>query len=546
MLARWLLVALALISSSALIAQDMVPSTITVRVGSTADALVKSFLFRNCGSNGPVASVALHGSRLVVRGNAEGRTEVICSFLWSRYNTVATIGYVEVRPNLLPLPCPPEVVVKPRDVEVVFGTTVTMSAIATARDSTFVQWYWGRTGDTSNPVEGAVAPSLEFRPTTEGVFNFWPRVTSACGTTDGATVTIRSKPCLPPSITRQPRDVEQHPGGTVTLSIEDSGGGWYLYQWFRGESGDASAPLSVSSRKSIEVRASGYHDRYWVRVSDACGRADSRAASVSPLTRSRPTDSLRPVLPSNGILFIGAHPDDEVLVAPLLGEVCAEGQGKCTILIATRGERGLCELPGGCARSELAAIRTEEEMRSASLLDATLSAGELPDGSAATPEEVLRIWSELLGGRDQLVQRLIREIVVSGADSIITFDPRHGSTCHPDHRAIGRLAADAVAAMGSAAPRTYFLTTRANQTSGLDGSESVQLTHVDQEGEREFRYDAELRWHYVVDVAQIHRSQFSPATVGALSRVPPEDRVVGLIQLQAVRSLSEPDLCRVP
>jgi LmbE family N-acetylglucosaminyl deacetylase len=421
-----------------------------------------------------------------------------------------------------------------------------MRAIATSAEVTSVQWYRGRTGDTSSPVVGAVLPNLDFLPTTAGEFHFWPRVTSRCGTTDGASVTIRSKPCLPPSITGQPPDIDAHPGASAVLFIDHTGSEPFTYQWFRGEPGDISAPLPSSNRKSIQVRNDGSRERYWVRVMDSCGSADSRAAAVAPLTRSRPTDSLRPLLPSNGILWIAAHPDDEILVAPLLAEVCAEGGGKCTILIATRGEKGICELPGGCARSELAAIRTEEEMRSASLLDATLSAGELPDGSASTPEEVLRIWSELLGGRDQLVQRLIREIVVSGADSIITFDPRHGSTCHPDHRAIGRLAADAVAAMGSAAPRTYFLTTRANQTSGLDGSESVQLTQVDQEGEREFRYDAELRWHYVVDVAQIHRSQFSPATVGALSRVPPEDRVVGLIQLQVVRSLSEPDLCRVP
>ena len=129
-------------------------------------------------ADGSIALVALQGSRVVVRGVAEGRAEITCGLVWSRFNTTATIGYVEVRPNLLPLPCPPQVLVTPGDIEVAFGTRVTMSAVATAETNTHVQWYWGRTGDTSNAVVGAVTPGLEFRPTTEGVFDFWPRVTS--------------------------------------------------------------------------------------------------------------------------------------------------------------------------------------------------------------------------------------------------------------------------------------------------------------------------------------------------------------------------------
>src|SRR5207245_4758247 len=42
--------------------------------------------------------------------------------------------------------------------------------------------------------------------------------------------------------------------------------------------------------------------------------------------------------PPQRILWIGAHPDDEGLVAPLLGRSCIDETDRCSLLLMTRAE----------------------------------------------------------------------------------------------------------------------------------------------------------------------------------------------------------------
>src|SRR2546422_4479037 len=60
--------------------------------------------------------------------------------------------------------------------------------------------------------------------------------------------------------------------------------------------------------------------------------------------------------PAARILWIGAHPDDETLVAPILGPACARQNAVCTLLVFTRGERGGCAIPSGCG-PDLGSVR---------------------------------------------------------------------------------------------------------------------------------------------------------------------------------------------
>src|SRR5213080_4843714 len=76
--------------------------------------------------------------------------------------------------------------------------------------------------------------------------------------------------------------------------------------------------------------------------------------------------------PPERILWIGAHPDDEALVAPLLGRACIENGADCSLLVMTRGERGDCLFPGGCG-GDLAAVRSAEMSRAALLFRARLT-----------------------------------------------------------------------------------------------------------------------------------------------------------------------------
>src|SRR5213080_1305083 len=72
------------------------------------------------------------------------------------------------------------------------------------------------------------------------------------------------------------------------------------------------------------------------------------------------------------ILWIGAHPDDEALIAPILGQSGTAAPDLCSLLILTRGERGDCVLPGGCG-SDLGSVRAAEMAQSADFFHARLT-----------------------------------------------------------------------------------------------------------------------------------------------------------------------------
>jgi hypothetical protein len=56
------------------------------------------------------------------------------------------------------------------------------------------------------------------------------------------------------------------------------------------------------------------------------------------------------ILPAGHILFIGAHPDDEVVAAPLLGALCADAAATCSFLVLTKGEGGAPAANWRCLR----------------------------------------------------------------------------------------------------------------------------------------------------------------------------------------------------
>ena len=72
--------------------------------------------------------------------------------------------------------------------------------------------------------------------------------------------------------------------------------------------------------------------------------------AASPATLDPfPTATSPPLFPgARSVLWVGAHPDDEVLLAPVLAKLCLLERLDCHLLVLTRGEAGICLLPGGC------------------------------------------------------------------------------------------------------------------------------------------------------------------------------------------------------
>ena len=160
-----------------------------------------------------------------------------------------------------------------------------------------------------------------------------------------------------------------------------------------------------------------------------------------------------PFAGTKSILWFAAHPDDEVVVAPLLASLCRDRSLRCTLIVLTRGEKGDCLLTGGC-QPDVATVRSGEMGRASEFFGANLvllnfsDGGGLPDGSA--PE-----WDARAGGHDQLVASIASLIESFEPDVVLTFDPRHGTTCHNDHRAAGKLAKEALSKTSGSAVLSF-------------------------------------------------------------------------------------------
>jgi LmbE family N-acetylglucosaminyl deacetylase len=197
------------------------------------------------------------------------------------------------------------------------------------------------------------------------------------------------------------------------------------------------------------------------------------------------------------VMWIGAHPDDEILLSPLFGQLCVENGADCSMLVMTRGERGVCLLPGGCG--DLGALRGAEMQSAAAALHARLLQWSFAD----VMTDVDATWSAEAGGRGELLARIAGAVAAERPDVVYTFDPAHGSTGHPAHRAIAQLVLDAIGT-----PRVRFVETAV--TGFTFSAANAEATEI----------DATAGWHYLVDDARIHASQFSDADVAALANAP--------------------------
>lgn len=247
------------------------------------------------------------------------------------------------------------------------------------------------------------------------------------------------------------------------------------------------------------------------------------AALVATRGRSAQLHS-PPTFPgASSLLWVGAHPDDETIAAPLLGRLCVEEGLTCTFLVMTRGEAGQCRLSSGC-HPDLGSVRAAEMRRSARLFGAQLTQWSLPDGGARAG------WATASGGVQALVGQVSSLIHAVNPDIVLTFDPRHGSTCHPDHRAAADLVLEAIRQLPRR-PTVYLLeTVVAGSTSPFSITYSAGATVS--EGTFGFDGNGIVRavrspaWQFTVWAAQAHPSQFTPIAVRGLAKLPSDQRVV--------------------
>ena len=114
------------------------------------------------------------------------------------------------------------------------------------------------------------------------------------------TSTVTSNPAvlvLPPQIEGHPLPVEIQNGATATLTVEALTSPPWTYQWYRGESGDIANPIIGATGFSFTTPPLTQSERYWVRVSNPAGHANSNAALVSIASAMPPGITTQPPSP---------------------------------------------------------------------------------------------------------------------------------------------------------------------------------------------------------------------------------------------------------
>ncbi|MEA2337439.1 MAG: mycothiol S-conjugate amidase [Thermoanaerobaculia bacterium] len=218
------------------------------------------------------------------------------------------------------------------------------------------------------------------------------------------------------------------------------------------------------------------------------------------------------------ILWIGAHPDDELFVAPWLARLRTTAGAKLGFLIATRGEQGDCQLAGP---RDVGAVREAEMRAAASLFDADLQILGWRDGVAAEPHDVLHAWTNDAGGKERLRRQLREAIGRFAPDWIVTFDRRHGCSWHADHRALGAL----VQSLALPLPVT-LAESRITFSAPLRIEPGVAEANA---------VDVSDTWETLLLDLASHPSQFSEETIELFRNAPAETRIVWLQHLPAWR-----------
>jgi hypothetical protein len=104
------------------------------------------------------------------------------------------------------------------------------------------------------------------------------RVFNSCGKSDASTaVTV----CGSPSIGTQPQS-STYNGTAITLTVSGNGCSPFTYQWYLGDSGVTSSPITGATSSSYAVPTPSATTHYWARVFDSsAGPVNSNTAIIT-------------------------------------------------------------------------------------------------------------------------------------------------------------------------------------------------------------------------------------------------------------------------
>lgn len=238
------------------------------------------------------------------------------------------------------------------------------------------------------------------------------------------------------------------------------------------------------------------------------------------------------------ILLVSAHPDDEGLFAPLMAEVCRFNGATCHLVVAADAHSPGCIRTINLEdRNKCSAMRRMETAASAANLNASHEfygwKDVLVPWNDAGVDRNITHWADAAGGRDKLVDRISQSLEQFKPDFVLGFDPRHGTTCHPNHRAIILLTLEALDKLPAKhRPQVWLESDFAVPTSApadlapiIEGYGVVPWPGDDTPTTW---YDATFilpdgrkAWDYLVDAYRLNGTQFPEVASGKLTPNPP-------------------------
>jgi Ig-like domain CHU_C associated len=194
-------------------------------------------------------------------------------------NSNTAIATVITAPSVI---TPPSFTAQPASATINSGGTATFN-VTLGGSASNLQWYLGNTGDFSNPIGGANSPDY----TTPGLnadAAYWVQASNSAGSANSntatVTVTVITPPIAldPPKITKQPSATTVAKGKKATLRVLATNAA--SYQWYKGKTGNTGSPVRGATAAKFTTPALKVSTNYWVRVSNAAGRANSKTRLV--------------------------------------------------------------------------------------------------------------------------------------------------------------------------------------------------------------------------------------------------------------------------
>jgi formylglycine-generating enzyme required for sulfatase activity len=177
----------------------------------------------------------------------------------------------------------PKITTQPSSsINIITGSTASLSVAANGTTPISYQWYQGQSGDTSQPV--GTNSSNFTTPALSDIASYWVRISNDAGSTDSITSSITVKP----SITVQPTSVTIDSGTSATFSVAAVGPGTLSYEWFRYVDPKVSVAVGGDSPTYVTPALTGT-EIYWVKVSNEYGFVDSTYATVDMMSTIPPS-----------------------------------------------------------------------------------------------------------------------------------------------------------------------------------------------------------------------------------------------------------------